>query len=60
MLEAEYLRAKFDEAVKEAGEKVKEADGVIVGSLFNYASASGEIMMFLDRFFGCIWRRYAL
>lgn len=46
------LKGEVDEAVKEAGEKVKEADGVIVGSPVYYASASGEIMMFLDRFFG--------
>lgn len=46
------LKGEVDEVVKEAGEKVKTADGVIVGSPVYYASASGEIMMFLDRFFG--------
>ena len=46
------LKGEVDDVVKEAGEKVKTADGVIVGSPVYYASASGEIMMFLDRFFG--------
>lgn len=46
------LKGEIKEVVKEAGDKVKDADGVIVGSPVYYASASGEIMMFLDRFFG--------
>jgi multimeric flavodoxin WrbA len=41
-----------NEAVKEAAEKVKSIDGIIVGSPVYYASPSGEILMFLDRLFG--------
>ena len=42
---------KIDEAVKEAAEKVKTADAVIVGSPVYYASPSGEVIAFLDRLF---------
>jgi len=42
---------KVDEAVKLVGEKMKEADGLIVGSPVYYASPSGEIVMFMDRLF---------
>ncbi|MCR5836840.1 MAG: flavodoxin family protein [Lachnospiraceae bacterium] len=43
---------KVNEAVKEAVEKLKSIDGIIVGSPVYYASPSGEILMFLDRLFG--------
>ena len=43
---------KVNESVKEVAEKIKEADGIIVGSPVYYASPSGEIIMFLDRLFG--------
>ena len=42
----------MDEAVKEAAQLVKTADGIIVGSPVYYASPSGEIIAFLDRLFG--------
>lgn len=40
-----------DDAVNIALEKAKEADGFIFGSPVHYASASGAITSFLDRFF---------
>lgn len=40
-----------DDAVNEALEKAKEVDGFIFGSPVHYASASGAITSFLDRFF---------
>lgn len=46
------LNGELNEAVKEAAELVKEADGIVVGSPVYYASPSGEIIMFLDRLFG--------
>jgi len=46
------LNGEVNEAVKEAAELVKEADGIVVGSPVYYASPSGEIIMFLDRLFG--------
>lgn len=40
-----------DDKVNEAVEKMKESDGLIVGSPVHYASAGGAITSFLDRFF---------
>lgn len=40
-----------DDGVNEAVEKMKEADGLIIGSPVHYAGASGAITSFLDRFF---------
>lgn len=40
----------IDEVVKEAAQKMAEADGLVVGSPVYYASPSGEIVSFLDRF----------
>ncbi|MBM7871666.1 multimeric flavodoxin WrbA [Clostridium pascui] len=40
-----------DDTVNIALEKAKEADGFIFGSPVHYASASGQITSFLDRFF---------
>ena len=37
--------------VNEAVEKMKESDGLIVGSPVHYAGASGAITSFMDRFF---------
>lgn len=45
------VNGNIDRAVKAAGEKVKEADGIIIGSPVYYASPSGEVLSFLDRLF---------
>jgi multimeric flavodoxin WrbA len=45
------VNGNIDKAVKEAGELVKEADGIVVGSPVYYASPSGEVLSFLDRLF---------
>ena len=45
------VNGNIDQAVKEAGELVKEADGIVVGSPVYYASPSGEVLSFLDRLF---------
>lgn len=45
-------RCIFDgDKVNEAVEKMKECDGLVVGSPVHYASAGGAITSFLDRFF---------
>lgn len=45
------FNGEIAETVKEASEKIKSADALIVGSPVYYASPSGEIVSFLDRFF---------
>ncbi|MBQ6527882.1 MAG: flavodoxin family protein [Clostridia bacterium] len=45
------VNGKINEAVSEVGEKMREADGLIVGSPVYYASPSGEVIAFLDRLF---------
>ena len=40
-----------DDKVNEAVEKMRQSDGLIVGSPVHYASAGGAITSFLDRFF---------
>ena len=45
------VNGNINQAVKEAGELVKEADGIVVGSPVYYASPSGEVLSFLDRLF---------
>ncbi len=40
-----------DDGVNAAVEKMKEADGLIIGSPVHYASASGAVTSFMDRFF---------
>ena len=40
-----------DDTVNEAILKVKEADGIVVGSPVHYAAASGDITAFMDRLF---------
>ncbi len=41
----------IDDAVNEVAEKLKEADGLIVGSPVYYASPNGTLIAFLDRLF---------
>lgn len=45
------VNGKIDELVKEVGEAVKSAEGLVVGSPVYYASPSGEVLAFLDRLF---------
>ncbi len=45
------VNGEIDALVKEAIEKMKEVDGLVLGSPVYYASATGEIVAFLDRFF---------
>jgi len=44
-------RCVFDDAVNEAAEKFREADGLVLGSPVYYASAAGTMISFLDRLF---------
>ena len=39
----------FDDLVNEVGEKLKDADGIIVGSPVYYASPNGTLLALLDR-----------
>lgn len=41
----------FDDIVTEAGEKLAQADGLVVGSPVYYASANGTVTSFMDRLF---------
>ena len=41
----------FDDLVNEVGDKLKDADGIIVGSPVYYASPNGTLISFLDRLF---------
>ena len=41
----------FDDIVVEAGEKLAQADGLVVGSPVYYASANGTVTSFMDRLF---------
>ena len=41
----------FDDIVTEAGEKLEQADGLVVGSPVYYASANGTVTSFMDRLF---------
>ncbi len=41
----------FDDAVVEAGKKLSQADGLVVGSPVYYASANGTVTSFMDRLF---------
>ncbi len=45
------LTGQIDELVDQAIEKMKEADGMVIGSPVYYASPSGEVIAFLDRFY---------
>ena len=46
------VNGKLDALVKECAAKLKEADGLVIGSPVYYASPTGEIQVFLDRFAG--------
>ncbi len=41
----------FDDIVNETAQKLKEADGLVIGSPVYYASANGTLISFLDRLF---------
>ena len=41
----------FDDTVNIAAEKMKEADGLVIGSPVYFASANGSLISFLDRMF---------
>ena len=41
----------FDDIVTEAGKKLAEADGLVVGSPVYYAAANGTVVSFMDRLF---------
>lgn len=45
------VNGEIEALVKEAIEKMKEADGLVLGSPVYYASPTGEIVAFLDRLF---------
>lgn len=46
------VNGHLDDLVKKCAAKMKEADGLVVGSPVYYASPTGEIQVFLDRFAG--------
>lgn len=41
----------FNDAVNELAPKIAKADGLVIGSPVNYASANGTLVSFLDRLF---------
>lgn len=45
------LNGQIDQLVDEAVEKIQSADGMVLGSPVYYASPSGELIAFLDRFY---------
>ncbi|MBQ5997960.1 MAG: flavodoxin family protein [Treponema sp.] len=45
------LNGQIDQLVDEAIEKIQSADGMVLGSPVYYASPSGELIAFLDRFY---------
>ena len=45
------MKGEVKEPVQEALEKMKAADGLVIGAPVYYASPAGEALMFLDRFF---------
>ena len=45
------LNGQIDQLVDEAVEKIQTADGMVLGSPVYYASPSGELIAFLDRFY---------
>lgn len=47
----ELGRCVFDDLVNEVAPKLKEADGLIVGSPVYYSSPNGTILSFMDRLF---------
>ena len=46
---AKLKKCVIDDVVNAAAEKVRECDGIIVGSPVHYAGASGAVVSFLDR-----------
>ena len=44
-------RCVFNDLVNEAAEKLKEADGLVVGSPVYYGSPNGTLLSFMDRLF---------
>lgn len=48
---SQVLNGSLTELVNEVHEKIKSADGLVVGSPVYFASPSGEIVSFLDRLF---------
>ncbi len=46
------VNGNINESVKEAQMKMKTSDALVIGSPVYYASPSGEVQVFLDRFFG--------
>lgn len=46
------INGKLDELVKDVAAKMKNADGLVIGSPVYYASPTGEIQVFMDRFAG--------
>ena len=44
-------RCVVDDIVNEAADKLKEADGLVIGTPVYYASANGTLISFLDRLF---------
>lgn len=48
---SELGRCVFDDIVNETAPKLKEADGLVVGSAVHYASPAGTLISFLDRLF---------
>lgn len=49
---AKVFKGNLEEALTEASNAVKDADGFILGSPVYYASPSGEVIAFMDRFMG--------
>lgn len=48
---SEVMKGDIRDLVSEVHEKIKSADGLVVGSPVYFSSPSGEILMFLDRLF---------
>ncbi len=48
---SEKKKCVFDDVVNEAALKLKEADGLVVGTPVYYASANATVIAFLDRLF---------
>lgn len=49
---AKVFKGELDAALEEAAAAVRDADGFILGSPVYYASPSGEVINFMDRFMG--------
>lgn len=47
----QVFNGNIEEVLESARQKIKTSDAIIVGSPVYYASPSGEVLMFLDRFF---------